>query len=92
MNFAKTAVVYIHPETEQRFVVGQVDYYGKDTCYRRSRFAIIFDDKIAVDHLQRVGTYSYFDAMELLTISEEEFKKRTTKVVTNEKSRTAVSL
>lgn len=91
MDFAKTAVLYTHPETEQRFVVGRANYYGKDTGYRRSRFAIIFDDKIPVDHLNRVGTYSYFDAMKLLTISEEEFKRRTTKVA-NAKSGTAVSL
>ena len=92
MDFAKTAVLYTHPETEQRLVVGRAKYYGKDTSYRRSRFAIItFDDMIPVDHLDCVGAYSYFDAMELLTISEEEFKRRTTKVA-NEKSGTAVSL
>ena len=91
MDFAKTATVYTHPETEQRFVVGRVNYYGKETGYRRSRFAIIFDDKIYVDHLNKVGNYSHNEAMELLTISEEEFKRRTTKV-NNEKLRAAVSL
>lgn len=80
MIYSNNALIYIHPVTSKKFIVGDVVIQNKKTKYRKTNKGLIFADKIEIDHLKLVGKFDYNQAVELIQLRHDEFDNKVRKL------------